>query len=982
MYITIACHSDIPDEVSIDITDNNIETQQTAHHLDRKKRDVDDDNKNKNNNDDDSNDDDKSEVVDTATDTITSDDYDDDGNESNVNSRNATNTKRTVRQLRPPPPPLGAWPFGDNFELPPEPRLHGSGARPHQQSSHFQRDTELSSVNYNTFLTPPGSGARSTNFFKNDDTSAAYYHQLPTSYNKQNDYNPYGNPYGNFKSPNPNTVTEYNTPKPYTVHTTFDIGDAQTQRFKPSKLVSQQPFYPLVSNNGTPKPAQSKLPQAAPAEDIDSLPENFSYYHMSNGVQIKQELSHHQQQQQQQPVQQVPKFPQPQPPVYYLDKPTKILSASTPKTHYVHVSTVGGFLNNNPSSFAAISQKKGKLRPNTEKYNEFTHRPLYRDSAIVHETNQNNNNVYSNTYNVQESPELSQYYNPLLSQRPTAATQIATSPKSVFSNNNNNELPFSNFDQNKSVKPLYSYEVTTDEIKPAEKNKGFYLTQTVKDSSAEKPLTRPSIKLPPPPPPSNDHKQQYDAPITIGQKKRPTFIDPQFGGGNYDYNKFVYDARDAIQNQKPPTPKYNAIARPLEPESAVIRAQNKPKPKQILTTTPNPDDYYYDVDEDESPTTTHRKPPQSSTTPKHAPSAFSEHSTKSGKSNFAGGFSRPSIISTPQSLQSTYKPNDVKLDDDEYYEEYDDDNDDDGDDTSDSKLPPQNVSKFMPMSETAAPRPYLTTVKTLPILTQRPLTTPSSTSTSKKHLSTLAFDRPLHSTKSSADTTTASVPAIIKFPDDDVFQNVRQSSSGSGSSSTDFADIPRYLNQSTLRPYTSRTRSKSIHSNGPIKPSKAPKVHIKTTSKTTSPNKLLHSTQTTVLTTTTTTPTTTTITTTPSTPKTKTFTIRAKHNNNNYNTAKGHHHQSQAQSQSQSTNNNSNRWRQEIKSQKPARTNALKKNLWELDERLPNRYHLCCNAILIKRSLPQKPKKNPSNHLNTSLKTYTYTYNYNYIHYS
>lgn len=338
-------HSDIPDVVSIDITDNNIETQ-TAHHLDRKKRDADDD---KNN--DDNDDDDKSEVVDTATDTTASDDDDNDGNDSNVNSKNATNTKRTVRQLaRPPPPPhLGPWPpFGDNFDLPPEPRLHGS--RGHLQSSHFQRDTELSSVNYNTFLTPPGSGARSTDFYKNDGASAAYYHQVPTSYNKQNEYNPYGNPYGNFKNPNPNTVTEFNTPKPYTVHTTFDISDAQTQRFKPSKLVSQQPFFPFVSNNGTPKPAQSKLPHAsAPAEDIDSLPENFSYYHMSNGVQIKQELSHHQQQQHQQqhqPVQQVQKLPQPQSPFYYLDKPTKILSASTPKTHYVHVSTVGGFLNN------------------------------------------------------------------------------------------------------------------------------------------------------------------------------------------------------------------------------------------------------------------------------------------------------------------------------------------------------------------------------------------------------------------------------------------------------------------------------------------------------------------------------------------------------------------------------------------------------------------------------------------------------------
>lgn len=330
--------------VSIDITDNNIETQ-TAHHLDRKKRDVDDDKHDA---------DDQSDAVDTPTtaDTIYSIENSDnnDGNESNVNSKNATNTKRMVRQLRPPPPLGPQWQFGDNFELAPESRLPASAPRIHQQSGNFQRDTELSSVNFNSFLTPPGSGARSADFYKSDGAAAAaYYHQLPTSYSKQNEYNPYGNPYGNFKNPNPNTVTEFNTPKPYTVHTTFDIGDAQTQRFKPSKLVSQQPFYPLISNNGTPKsPLQSKLPQRALAGDVDSLPENFSFYHMSNGVQIKQELSHHQQeQQQQQQQQQLPKIPQPQSPVYYLDKPAKILGASTPKTHYIvsFICVIAGKLN-------------------------------------------------------------------------------------------------------------------------------------------------------------------------------------------------------------------------------------------------------------------------------------------------------------------------------------------------------------------------------------------------------------------------------------------------------------------------------------------------------------------------------------------------------------------------------------------------------------------------------------------------------------
>lgn len=893
LYIAIALRSDIPDVASIDITDNNIETH-TAHHLDRKKRDVDDESEN----DDDD---------DIATETTDSDDTSSYGNESDANAanrdvvKNVTNSKRTVRQLR-PPPPIGPWPFGDNFDLPTDPRLH-STSRAHPQSGHFQRDTELSSVNYNTFLTPPGS-ARSADFYKNDGSPSSAYYQLPP-FNKPNEYNPYGNPYGNFKNLGPNAVTEYNSPKPYTItHTTFDVGDAQTHHFKPSKLVSQQPFYPLVSNNGSPKPLpklQNQVISNTPAEDVDSLPENFSYYHMGNGVQIKQDLNRHQQ-----PIQQAPKISQPQAPVYYLDKPSKILGAATQKpTHYIHVSTVGGFLNNNPTAFSAINQKKPKLRPSTEKYNEFTHRPVFREPAAVHENNQNNN-IYGNTYNVQENTDVSPYYNPLISQRPTIATPIATSPKSVF----NNELPFSNFDQSKLGKPLYSYEVTTDEVKPVEKVKGFYLTQPVKDISAEKPLTRPSIKL-------QNHDAKNYAQISVGQKKRPSVVGPQVGV-DFDFNKFIYDIRET-QNFKP-TPKYNTIARPVQPETVIIRAPNKPvgSKTKIQTTTPSSDDYYYDVDEEEIVTTTVKRPTPpkepSSTTPKHTTTTLAEYSTKPVKTNFVNGFSHPSIISTPQSFQTTYKPKDPKpsLEDEEYYE-YEDDEDD----TSEIKMPPQNVSKFMPMSETAAPRPYLTTVKTLSIATQRPLTTTPSPTT-KKYSTT--FER---HTKPSIETTP--VPAIIKFPDD-VFQGVRQNHN-------DHTDIPRYLNQSTLRPYTSRTRSKATNLSGPVKPSKAPKMHIKTTSKTTSsskPQTTQHHTSETTLTT--------------STPKTKTFAIRAKHN---YNTAKGQQ-QSQSQSQSQSTNN-SNRWRQETKSQKAQRPNALKKNLWELDERLPNRYHLSCNA---------KPKSN------------------------
>ncbi|XP_031627349.1 uncharacterized protein LOC116343441 isoform X2 [Contarinia nasturtii] len=956
-------HSDIPDVVSIDITDNKIETH-TPNHSDRKKRDV---------------------SADTASTTTTTTPqnrrHDDDqatsndGNESSDNKKYDENGnddseivefgKRTVRQLRPPPPPLAPWQFADTFNIQNDPRLH-STSRAQQHAGHFQRDTELSSVNYNSFLTPPGSASRANDFYKNENT----FYQLPSF--KQTEYNPYGNPYGNFKTSAPNAVTtEFNSPKPYTLHTTFNVGDAQTH-FKPSKLVSQAPFYPVVSNNGEPKPVIPKLQNSGAisssssiAGDVDSLPENFSYYHMGNGVQVKQEFNRHQSQQQS--IQQVPKSvpQQPKPPIYYLDKPTKILSASTPKTHYVHISTVGGFLNNNPTAYTAINHnnnnnnnnnnKKSKIRPpNTEKYNDYTHRPVYREQAAVHENNQNNNNIYNsgNLYNVQENTDISPYYNPLISQRPTIATSIVTTQKPLF----NNELAFSNFQQ-KSPKPLYTYEVTTDDNRSAEKSKGFYITQTVKDPNVEK-FPRPAIKLQQAQDPTKNYEssnknynlqpqKNYETAVLIGAKKRPPIIGPQVGV-NFDFNKFVYDIRES-QHKPKPTPKYNAIARPVQSSDTVlIRPQNKPLSKKIQTTTPSPDDYYYDVDDDE-PTTVHKQKESfaTTTTVKHSTPLAVEYTTKPVKTNYINSFSVPHIISTPQ-YETTYKSKDPKLEE-EYYE-YEED-----DDTSDIKMPPQNVSKFMPMSETAAPRPYLTTAKALTIVTQKPLTTLAST-TAKKH-STTTFDR-LHYPKNDAETTSP-IPAIIKLPADN-FQGARQHDQHHHHHQT---DIPRYLNQSTLRPYTSRTRSKTT--NLSVKPSKAPKMHIKTTSKTSSTSSK-HTTQ---YTSETSPSTTTTTLTTTSTPKTKTFTIRAKHNN--FNTAKGQQQpHSQSQSQSQSTNTNSNRWKQANKAQKAQRTNALKKNLWELDERLPNR-------VESSSQLPPAPESNRNYYNATSNQEYNNPTQYN-----
>lgn len=683
------------------------------------------------------------------------------------------NGKRSVRQLRPPPPSIGqtSWQYTDNYELSNDHRLH-STSRANAQA-HFPRDTDVS-VNYNTFLTPPAT--RSNEFFKNDGTSTAFF-QLPSFNNKQNhnnQYNPYGNPYG---STSANAVTEFSSP---TVHTSFDLNDATfKQSGKNFVSPSQQSFFPLVLNNGTPK-SPPKVHNgghtSSPAGDVDSLPENFSYYHIGNGVQIKNEQhrpiggAHRPQNL---PYIQQPKIPRPQPPIYFLDKPTKILSASTPKSHFVHISTVGGFLNNNPTGYSTVDNfKKPKSRPATEKYDFVTHRPVFREPPAVHEQN-------DNTYYKIENTDVSPFYNPLTTQRSTPPTPT-TSPKTYYSK----ESTFSSFNHNphKSQSPLYSYEVTTDDFKSNDnKNKGFYLTQTDNSKNLDK-YNRPTTKLPP-----VDFKQ-FDIPTS--PKKRPSIIaaGPTVGV-DFDFNKFIYDIRESQQIPKP-SPEYNSFARPVKTDTvSSIKTQKPYSPvssskTKIETSTANPDDYYYDVDDDEKEreeenlkVTTIKKPSSShietsddiTTTFRQTVVPASEHSTKSVKTN---------IINSSPNYDPTYKSK-VPKDQEDYYE-YEDD-----DDEIDYKSPPQNVSKFMPMSETAAPRPHSVTTLRPSFSTQPSLTTTAVTT--KKYSSN--FNRQYHS-KPNSDAS-SSVPPYNEFPGD-VLQIVKQKEQST---------IPRYLNQSTLRPY-------------------------------------------------------------------------------------------------------------------------------------------------------------------------------------
>lgn len=121
--------------------------------------------------------------------------------------------------------------------------------------------------------------------------------------------------------------------------------------------------------------------------------------------------------------------------------------------------------------------------------------------------------------------------------------------------------------------------------------------------------------------------------------------------------------------------------------------------------------------------------------------------------------------------------------DDEYY--YDDEEEEVEDDDV-IHSPPVIKSKFVPLSETMAPRPPTTpSYRNSSYHTHFPFlqhTTPSSDA---------MFNRNQHQT--------ATIPSFITFPKD-IFHDIKP-----------LNNIQRYLNHSTLRPYTKRTRLGSTY---------------------------------------------------------------------------------------------------------------------------------------------------------------------------
>lgn len=777
----------------MDVVDNQIETTHTKP-LDRKKRDLD-------------------EVGET---TLESTVTDQDENGSNDRIDRGGGVRRDVRQLRPPPIGQSSWQYNNNYEVT---NIHHE---PHSSGSErgFARDQ---GVSYNPFLVPPGT--RANQFFKNGGSNEFFH------------LSQFGNSYAPGKGAQSNAVTEFNSHKPFTVHTSFDVDDAQAQYNgkRPNKegFATGNPFYPLVSQKPSP-------PVRAAA---DNLPDNFSYYHIGNtGGKTERDVFQNRPAPQPQQQQQAPRLPpQPQAPIYYLNKPVKLLSASTPKNHYIQFSTVGGFFNNNPTAFSPIdNHKKQKLRPSTEKYDLVTHRPIYREPAAapVHEPDINDNSHY-------EIHDVGQPY-----PRPTTAPRLTSTPSNPFYDNDN---------QNEKDLPakLYTYHVTTEEVKIPlpNKNKGFFITpNTQKHNEADVKLITP--------------KPHFGVSAFIPEKSHPTSKRPI---GLDSASKFIDGNRDSQRTQ---------LSKPKQPLHTQPLPNDFGQPNKLSTSTAQnfnaettsladaDDYYYYDNDEDTKTTTVKSRPIQVDQTTYRIDQRYTPNTAKTMTSTSA------KVPTFPRLNKFELKPRPPKIQPltQEYFEydddeEYEDDVNEGGNEFQ-FKLPPVNVSKFMPMSETAAPRPaYMVTTTSRPKL--------SSTTTHKYTTSPYTKS---HATKQHSHAPSA-VPAIIKFPGD-IFQAVRPMHELD-------SNATRYLKQTTLRPYTIRPRNKTANfppKNYPLM-TKIPLT--RTTTETTTP--------------------------------TTTVTVGKTHRP--YTKTRGQ------------DNSNLNRFAKPSK-----RPNSLKKHLWELDERLPNRY--------------------------------------------
>lgn len=686
-----------------------LDTGRNTKQLDRKKRDTDSD----------SGDDDRVDVDDDEPDLM----------EAETASGNVTENRRRARQLR--PPPVGSqqtWQYDS------------SNAAYDYTNAPASYQSDGLSFNYNPFLTlPSSSGASSQQQFK----SGASFYQSNTP---KTLHSSYVSSSGRGEANIANVVRDYQL---YKVHNGLDATkDIPFTHRGNTGSFAQESYVPLyLSSQNAKKPDE---------------PDNFSYFHIGAGNT---------------PATSPPTAVKKEPAIYIIHKPKPVVTATgggAPKApQVIQVSTVGGFFNNNPTSnpYSSNGFKKGKSRPADDHYFG-THKPVYHPKTVapVYETTYDNKDYYFQ-FNDQSSEFL-----PIAGTTSKSPTKL-TKAVPVKSNAPGNAF--------QNAPAIFAYHGLDPAAPTTTKTGGFYITRpeaTRPTTPPTKPTTTSTTTTAAPLPWASLSWNSANKTSAVIPNKSVSIGFNKFLAERLRETQFTATRNSKVKNFGPNIFSLSAAVGPTyssvlggkgmswsAQKNSVNVSDVKVHHHKVQTTAPpepNLDDYYYE-DEDEDPATTEVNEVQTSGRVKpfvHVPVRELKPTTFKVKPTPSTApptvYTRPPhvrITSTKATFPTTTKPKTTPADDEYYY--YDDG----------WTQPPQNKSQYMPMSETAAPRPrYPTTMPTV-----------------------IPSKYKFHQIQRE----TSSIPPIIKFPDD-VFHELRP------------MNVPRYLNKSTIRPYTVRTRLK------------------------------------------------------------------------------------------------------------------------------------------------------------------------------
>lgn len=433
-------------------------------------------------------------------------------------------------------------------------------------------------------------------------------------------------------------------------------------------------------------------------------------------------------------------------------KPKHVFKYETTKNPFIAFSTVGGFFNNihsvtqaTPSASAYISQS------HVSNYNH------NQDNQKVQKPSQSP--VYdTDSYFNYNGPSSNVYYNPTTTPPPPTTTTVkttTTTPRvspNILGDNYYSHNPYVSNYNFRNPSTLFSYSISEDIDKNPPTTTPLAITTRKIYSSFSRPETT-TIR--------SGYYITKSASTQRASTQRPDVF------SNLDFNRFVDGIRDSHLTQIDPnlSDKLQKIRDSHRNITAITKSTPRPFGSTIeFNSNRRPvknfgDEYYDDEEEINRP-----------------------HTTKSSYVKPYNAFIGNTINSNLNNkLSSKYNNNNLNSvannaddDDDEYYYEDEDNSsdyeDDDSYDDQENRYPiPTNKSKFMPMTETMAPRPlnnyYPTSTRPTFSHSHLPITTPS----------------------------TITIPPIITFPEDDIQKMIKP-------------HYPRYLNQSTLRPYTQRTR--------------------------------------------------------------------------------------------------------------------------------------------------------------------------------